>query len=648
MPARRIAIIGYQIAIALFGSLMFAAWAFSESLPMRITLTRVAMLSALALLAAYAACRARGVRRALTDTFRSPQHPLTLAVFRIVMFGVLFMFITPERIAWWAALPDALQAPPGTGIPVWPLVWRLSFWPDQPFSAGQLLALGMIVRIICVVGMLGLCSRTCALLAAAGAFVLVGAPQWYGKVDHHHHLVWFMLILACSRCSDALSIDAIIQSWRRADHGDTAPAQAHARYRLPLALVWVLMGVIYFFAGWWKLWTCGLDWAIGENFRWVLYNHWHGAGHFLPVVRIDRWPVVYQLGALGAVLFEMGFVFCVLFRRTRLPAAAVGFAFHLANTILLRITFWTLQWCYVVFVDWHRLLAALGRALYRKPMHVVYDGHCKLCRRTIATLRVFDLLGGITYVNALDDRAKRDLGLTADDDDALLRDMHALRGGRRAVGYDAYVAMAWRNVALMPALPLLYLPPVRALGTRIYRRIADSRTCSIVDVPKPAPTTAHASHTPMILLLIVGVALVAGNVLAGATKLGYAWPLACYPTFDSFYGPTSGKLRITVVSAAGIESPFRPADHPNHHTSRWRQLLKNILVNRDAVRLRALWSSYAQGDASLHDIKAVRFYEDVFAVDPARWADAPLETHLLLEWRIPADSITPTPHRPPD
>ena len=637
-----------MIALALLSAGLAVAWSREADLAGRITLTRAWMLVVLAALLTLAVCHARRVRASLTVSFTTPQHPLTLAVFRIVMFGVLFVFITPDRIAWWAALPDALQAPPGTGIPVWPLVWRLSFWPDQPFSAGQLLWLGDIVRIICVVGMLGLGSRTCALLAAAGAFVLIGVPQWYGKVDHHHHLVWFMLILACSRCGDALSIDAIIHSWRRADHGDTATAQAHASYCLLLVPVWGLMGAIYFFAGWWKLWTCGLDWAIGENFRWILYNHWHGAGRFLPVVRIDRWPTLYQLGALGAVLFEIGFVFCVLFRRTRLPAAVVGFGFHLANTILLRITFWTLQWCYVVFVDWHRLLTALGRRLYRRPMHVVYDGHCKLCRRTIGTLRVFDLLGGITYVNALDDRAKRDLGLTADDEQALLRDMHALRGGHRAVGYDAYVAMAWRNIALMPILPLLYLPPVRAVGVRIYRRIADSRTCSIVDVPRPAANNAPPSRALMLALLIVGVVLVAGNVLAGAVKLGYAWPLACYPTFDSFYGQTSARLRITVLDATGAQSPFEPADHPNHRTSRWRQLVKNILINRDEARLRALWSHYADRDEPLRDVAAVRFYEDVVAVDPGRWSAPPLDTRLLLEWRIPTDANEPSQQRPPD
>ena len=124
-----------------------------------------------------------------------------------------------------------------------------------------------------------------------------------------------------------------------------------------------------------------------------------------------------------------------------------------------------------------RCLAAIGERLYREPAVVLFDGSCSLCRRIVASLRTVDVFGRLTYVNALDEEARRDAGAAALDPDALMREMHVVAGARTWSGFGACRVVAARIPLLWPVWPFLYVWPVPALGRRIYRCIADSRTC---------------------------------------------------------------------------------------------------------------------------------------------------------------------------
>jgi predicted DCC family thiol-disulfide oxidoreductase YuxK len=54
--------------------------------------------------------------------------------------------------------------------------------------------------------------------------------------------------------------------------------------------------------------------------------------------------------------------------------------------------------------------------------------------------------------------------------------MHVVTSdGRIDQGFDAYRSIAWVLPLAWPILPLLYIPPIRWLGWRIYRRVADNR-----------------------------------------------------------------------------------------------------------------------------------------------------------------------------
>jgi predicted DCC family thiol-disulfide oxidoreductase YuxK len=66
-----------------------------------------------------------------------------------------------------------------------------------------------------------------------------------------------------------------------------------------------------------------------------------------------------------------------------------------------------------------------------------------------------------------------DLNLDRGANEMLLR----ARDGEWYGGFDAYRVMAKHIPMLWFALPLLFLPPVPAIGRRIYARIAGRRYC---------------------------------------------------------------------------------------------------------------------------------------------------------------------------
>jgi predicted DCC family thiol-disulfide oxidoreductase YuxK len=132
-----------------------------------------------------------------------------------------------------------------------------------------------------------------------------------------------------------------------------------------------------------------------------------------------------------------------------------------------------------IFFNWTASLHYIGQWMYKEEMDVLYDGSCKLCPRTMAFFKTFDIFGRVEYLDALDQGAIKERGLQWLDPTALLRDMHVVVGKKSWTGFSAYRVLAVRIPILWPILPFLYLWPIPPLARRIYRHVADSRSCSI-------------------------------------------------------------------------------------------------------------------------------------------------------------------------
>lgn len=592
----------------------------------RLLFSRLFLVCALVQFAAVARLFRADAWHLVRSFFAATTSPINLAIFRITLFAIVIYQINVPLLYWLSALPPDLRFAP-TGLK--PL---LPYLPISPSVVNVVLPLFVV---FCVLSLVGLWTRVSTLLALVFGVYILGVPQFFGKVDHDHHLFWFMCLMVTSRCGDALSVDSVRAAWRRADAGDTEPLQPARQYALPIRFAWLLIGVLYFFPGFWKFWSAGFDWAFSDNLKLRMYAKWMSLDHWQPLFRIDQYPPLYQAAALGTIAFELSFIVVIFFPYIRQMLALGGVLFHVMVYMFMRISFLTLLSMYVIFFNWPSIFGWIGRRLFVQPMYVLYDGNCGICRRAIATLRAFDLFGRITYINALDQAALAQHALDHLPEAELMLDMHAVVGERRFAGFAAYRAIAARIPWLWPALPWLYLRPVEALGTRIYRHVADSRACRVAQAPV-ASTQRQRSGVPvtMYATIAVGSVLVMGNVFFGAAKMDAAWPFVCYPRFDGIQSPNTTSL---LVVAHGANGETLSLDHAmlrgGYAPAQINAVLDRVVKTTDTAllerRLSTLWNLWAKDNPELQQGRNVAFFKTTLAVDPALQAENPLRSERI-------------------
>jgi predicted DCC family thiol-disulfide oxidoreductase YuxK len=314
--------------------------------------------------------------------------------------------------------------------------------------------------------------------------------------------------------------------------------------------------------------------------------------------------------------------------------------FHGMSSLFMGIFFHSLVRSYVVLFDWHGIFTRLGRRLYPAELYLVYDGGCRLCRRTIATVRVLDVFERVTYVEAADQEARIAHGLAGLDPEAILVDMHAVVANKIDRGYAAYRALARRVPILWPILPFLYLWPVPSIGESIYRRVADSRACRITDrALASGRSSPDAPASRGAALAVIGVILVTANVIFGIKEEAKAWPFACYPTFaDRKTVPEGQSLEVSGLSSGGDRVSLGGAALAQRFsTPRWRGLLERVLDTDNEAersrRFRALWRVWAHDDVTLQNVHTVRFYRVTLTTIPEQRHQNPLSRELLWELR---------------
>jgi predicted DCC family thiol-disulfide oxidoreductase YuxK len=568
------------------------------------------------------------LRRHILEFFTEAGDPLNLAVFRIVVFvALLYAFFHGPDVLWYSRLPHELIVPP-LG-----LKWLLTILPIQENVARVAV---FVFLVSCVTGILGLFSRLSSLTALVSGFYVLGIPQFFGKIDHIHHTLWFAGILSLSRSGDVLSLDAVIASWKRGKYAGVMSAPAPSReYALPLRMVWVLLGVIYLFPGFWKFWNCGLDWFMSDNLKYHLYSKWVELDYWTPEFRIDQYPLLYKLGALGTLGFELSFWVLVTFRRLRPLLAAAGVLFHESIHLVMRISFLHLYIFYATLLDWASILKALGKKMFVQPLYVLYDGNCTICKRTIGSIRAFDVLARVVYINALDRAELKRHNLNHIDADALLKDMHVVVGDVVYKGFFSYRVLAQRVPLFWPVLPFLWLWPIPRIGDFVYRRVADHRACEL-----PPPHRADGVRSQSLRLIwVAGVFLIIVNSILGLRGVISAWPFACYPTFAWIQGPQNEILEMRLEMATGEIVSADLHDIVDRFTEpKFWWLVRQILwwstdANVKEQRLRALWNVYKRESPVPPDVVAVRFYQSTITTVPEERGRNPLQRRLAYEMK---------------
>lgn len=129
---------------------------------------------------------------------------------------------------------------------------------------------------------------------------------------------------------------------------------------------------------------------------------------------------------------------------------------------------------YVVsFLPLSAMIHNWATKMFPKPLFVIYDGGCRLCRRTVAALNSLDEFGRIIYIDGKDVAELKRFGLGVLDPAALAKDMHVLKGGRVFLGFAGYREMVKRIAVLWLLLPFLYVPFIERYGQKTYRYVAD-------------------------------------------------------------------------------------------------------------------------------------------------------------------------------
>ena len=304
------------------------------------------------------------------------RSPFDVAVLRIVVCGLVLWFLDIDRaIALAATSRDLVVVEPGWAFP---LAW-LPMSPRAAEVSGYVLFAG------CALGLVGIWTRAALAAAFAAGLYHLGVPQHLGAVEHYHHLLWLLAVLAASPCADVLSVDAA----RAAAAGTTRPPRRALRYGLPVWTARVLIGVIFFFPGIHKLAESGVAWALSDNLRNQMYWKWFQ--HDAMSWRIDRYPRLMQGMAAAAVVFELTALPLMFWRRARPFVAAAGFVFHMATDLLMHISFGLLWPCYVVVLDTHRVLRELAAEVF--PTKLVVTAPAP----DVAALRSVDVLGRVIY-----------------------------------------------------------------------------------------------------------------------------------------------------------------------------------------------------------------------------------------------------------
>lgn len=278
-----------------------------------------------------------------------PQSVINLSVCRVLYCGFLAVYYGFDDFRQYAELPAALWMPDKTVFD-----W-FSLARPTPQAVSVLHGIWILSLIT---SCLGLWTRLSTTVATVLAFILISMAESFGKLFHSQSLpILILLILACSRCGDGLSLDA----WRRGER----PAPS-GDYRWPIRLIWITMALILVMAGVAKLRNSGLEWMSAENLRLKLIQHHYFFGGMAPTrwgLYLAQYPLACQFLAISTVILELSCVLWLFHRWFRIIIGWSAFAMLLGFRLLMGPLFMPLLFAFMFLISWDHWLPAWWFAL---------------------------------------------------------------------------------------------------------------------------------------------------------------------------------------------------------------------------------------------------------------------------------------------
>jgi len=274
------------------------------------------------------------LRRRLDDVLWGPETGARLVVAHAGLAALIGLRVVLGSYRQLAGTPDALFDP----VPV------LGFLPGIP-AVPVLVGLQVVGGLAALAAVLRRHPRLAFALAWLCYLVLAGVRGSRGKVLHNDLLLLWA------------SVPFLLAPLTATLH-DREPRREHG---WPIRSGMVIAALIYCLAGYHKLRRSGLDWAIGDNVRYVLLwgptvgeAMWEGLARWVG----ERDWAARSTGAF-ILTFELTFPIALLRRGLQPLYAVVAVALHVATFILLGLDYWA--WAATVlllFVDWPAVASA--------------------------------------------------------------------------------------------------------------------------------------------------------------------------------------------------------------------------------------------------------------------------------------------------
>lgn len=495
----------------------------------------------------------------------------------LALFRIFFMFILTFHTAFHplehflqrAALPASARV----SLPY--MGWLIHHIPISP----DLYHVAIVLGVICgLMATLGIFTRYSLLAYSLLALYIFGVPNFFGKLNHNHILVWFPFLLSLGPAGDQFSIDALYKRLR----GIKPPLIPHRKYALPLRMIWMQLGIMYLFAGLWKMWAVGLDWCLTDNLVNLMRWEWVENYDSVPWVRIDKVPWLLKIGGLFVIYFEIFFIILILKPGTRILTFFTGLGFHQSNFYFLNIGFINLQRSYFSLINWEKLM------------------------------------GRIQQIPSKWWKAGALIALTI----ALERLLHGI-----------YVAPFTLVLILFVLAPKLKRRLKFAVLRKLVRR---KQNISVSAEPKPRPAPRLA------LMLLLGGGLLGINAIHGVFSLN-SWPFSAYPAYVDYLPDHMELLRIEAqypdgspinLYEAAEKAEFRkeelmrlePGIIQYYHTGEIKTLDKELRHYVD------LWAAYFP---ELEQAAYIEMYLDAYPLAPEERNNR-ISHEKIHEWTIPA------------
>lgn len=296
----------------------------------------------------------------LKSFFFEKSSAYNLAIFRIIAFLIVVRSFSGEvfgSFEQWSYLPDTAKV----DLPF--IGWIIDI---IPINHELYTTIGKVGYILALCGLWGFQTKWILKIYIPIALYLWGVPCFFGKLNHHHIMVWIPILLAFSPCSDVLSIDALIRRIRKKPRKISNAIE----YSLPFKFIWITFGSIYCCAGFYKLWDTGLYWALSENLVNQIQLEWVENYDVVTNFRIDKHPTLLKFSGILVILFEITYPIFLIRPATRFINFAGSWVLHLTAGHFLSIDFAYLRKMHFSLFNWNKWLVKIQNR-FSKPRKTV-------------------------------------------------------------------------------------------------------------------------------------------------------------------------------------------------------------------------------------------------------------------------------------